>query len=99
MAVADALAQAGRYPEALKSYDDALRLAPGEPEAIAGRAKVFPRARVAAPAVTPLVSGSRDSDGNTTFRIGGSAELAAQGALRLGAEANRDQIGRASCRE
>jgi len=92
MAVADALAQAGRYPEALQSYDDALRLAPGEPEAIAGRAKVFPRARVAAPAVTPLVSGSRDSDGNTTFRIGGSAELAAQGALRLGAEANRDRV-------
>jgi len=92
MAVADALAQAGRYPEALQSYDDALRLAPGEPEAIAGRAKVFPRARVAAPAVTPLVSGSRDSDGNTTFRIGGSAELAAQGALRLGVEANRDRV-------
>ena len=92
MAVAEALARAGRYGDALRSYDAALRLAPGEPEAIAGRAKVFPRARVAAPAVTPLVSGSRDSDGNTTFRIGGSAELAAQGALRLGVEANRDRV-------
>ena len=92
MAVGEALARARRYGDALRSYDDALRLAPGEPEAIAGRAKVFPRARVAAPAVTPLVSGSRDSDGNTTFRIGGSAELAAQGALRLGVEANRDRV-------
>jgi len=92
MAVGEALARARRYGDALRSYDDALRLAPGEPEAIAGRAKVFPRARVAAPAITPLVSGSRDSDGNTTFRIGGSAELAAQGALRLGVEANRDRV-------
>ena len=92
MAVGEALARAGRYGDALRSYDDALRLAPGEPEAIAGRAKVFPRARAAAPAVTPLVSGSRDSDGNTTFRVGGSAELAAQGPLRLGVEANRDRV-------
>src|SRR5881628_864317 len=92
MAVGEALARAGRYGDALRSYDDALRLAPGEPEAVAGRAKVLARARAAAPAVTPLVSGSRDSDGNTTFRIGGSAELAAQGALRLGVEANRDRV-------
>ncbi len=82
MAVGEALARAGRYGDALRSYDDALRLAPGEPEA----------ARAAAPAVTPLVSGSRDSDGNTTFRVGGSAELAAQGPLRLGVEANRDRV-------
>ena len=92
MAVAEALARAGRYAEALRSYDAALRLAPGEPEAVAGRAKVFAPARAAAPAVTPLVSGSRDSDGNTTFRVGGSAELAAQGPLRLGVEANRDRV-------
>jgi len=92
MAVAEALARAGRYAEALRSYDAALRLAPGEPEAVAGRAKVFAPARAAAPAVTPLVSGSRDSDGNTTFRVGGSVELAAQGPLRLGVEANRDRV-------
>ena len=92
LAVAEALSRAGRYGDALRSYDDALRLAPGEPEAVAGRAKVFAPARAAAPAVTPLVSGSRDSDGNTTFRVGGSAELAAQGPLRLGVEANRDRV-------
>lgn len=92
MAVAEALANAGRYREALQSYDAALRLAPGEPEAVAGRAKVFPGARAAAPAITPLVSGSRDSDGNTTFRVGGSAELAAQGPLRLGVEASHDRV-------
>lgn len=92
MAVADALARAGRYAEALRSYDAALRLAPGEPEAVAGRAKVFPRARAAAPAVTPVVSGSRDSDGNTTFRLGGSVELQARGPLRLGVEASHDRV-------
>ncbi len=43
MAVAEALARAGRYGDALRSYDAALRLAPGEPEAVAGRAKVFAR--------------------------------------------------------
>ncbi|HEX9348318.1 MAG TPA: tetratricopeptide repeat protein [Gemmatimonadales bacterium] len=92
MAAAEALARAGRYAEALRSYDAALRLAPGEPEAVAGRAKVFPRARAAAPAVTPVVSGSRDSDGNTTFRLGGSVELQARGPLRLGVEASRDRV-------
>ena len=92
MAVAEALARAGRYGDALRSYDAALRLAPGEPEAVAGRAKVFARARAAAPAVTPLVSGSRDSDGNTTFRLGGSAELQARGPLRLGVEASHDRV-------
>src|SRR2546425_12937798 len=33
MAVADALARAGRYAEALRSYDAALRLPPGRPAA------------------------------------------------------------------
>jgi len=94
MAVGEALARAGRYGDALRSYDDALRLAPGEPEAVAGRAKVLARARAAAPAVTPLVSGSRDSDGNTTFRLGGSAELEARagGPVRLGVEASHDRV-------
>src|SRR5207249_11661224 len=92
MAVGEALARAGRYGDALRSYDDALRLAPGEPEAVAGRAKVLARARAAAPAVTRLVSGSRDSDGNTTFRLGGSAELQAQGPVRVGVEASRDRV-------
>jgi tetratricopeptide (TPR) repeat protein len=92
MAVGEGLARAGRYGDALRSYDDALRLAPGEPEAVAGRAKVFARARAAAPAVTPLVSSSRDSDGNTTFRLGGSAELQTRGPLRLGVEASRDRV-------
>ena len=92
MAVGEALARAGRYGDALQSYDAALRLAPGEPEAVAGRAKVLARARAAAPAITPLVSGSRDSDGNTTFRLGGSAELQARGPLRLGVEASHDRV-------
>ena len=92
MAVGDALARAGRYGEALQSYDAALRLAPAEPEAVAGRAKVIVPARAAAPAFTPLVGGSRDSDGNTTFRLGGSVDVQAGGPLRLGVEGSRDQV-------
>src|SRR5206468_8592677 len=89
MAVADMLARARRYSEALRWYHDALRLAPAERDAVVGRARILVRARrtgaaiavyerwladhpmdaeagrelaaarvAAAPAVTPLVSGS-----------------------------------------
>jgi Flp pilus assembly protein TadD len=49
----------------------------------------------AAPAFTPIVSGSRDSDRNTTLRLGGAAELAATGggAVRLGMSGSREQVG------
>lgn len=97
IAVADALMRAGRSSEAVGWYDEALRLAPHEPEAVAGRARAFAWAGAAAPAITPVVGGSRDSDGNTTLRLGGSAELAELrdqegGTLRLGIEATRDHV-------
>jgi len=95
LAVADALAKAGRYADAVDWYDRALALAPEEQEAIAGRARALARARVTAPAITPLVGGSRDSDGNTTQRIGGRiefGEIQTPGRLRLGVEATRDRI-------
>ena len=47
----------------------------------------------AAPAFTPVVRGSRDSDGNTTLRLGGSAELSARGPTRMGITASREQVG------
>src|SRR2546425_10562837 len=47
----------------------------------------------AAPALAPQMSGSHDSDGNTTLRVGGAAELAASGPLRLGVAAGREQVG------
>src|SRR5437899_1836579 len=123
MAVADMLARTGRYGAALQCYADALRLAPGERDAVVGRARTLVRARrpgaaiaaytgwlrahptdaevrrelaaarvAAAPAITPLVGGSRDSDGNTTLRLGGTAELAAPGPTRLGVRATREQV-------
>jgi tetratricopeptide (TPR) repeat protein len=123
MAVAELLARAGRYGEALRSYDDALRLAPGERDAVVGRARTLARARrmgdaiavyrswlaahptdaevrrelaaarvAAAPAITPQVGGSHDSDGNTTLRLGGVAELGASGPTRLGVRATREQV-------
>src|SRR5947207_11682370 len=123
MAVADMLARTRRYEEALRWYDDALRLAPGERDGVVGRARILVRARrtgaaiaayerwlaahprdaeavrelaaarvAAAPAVTPLVGGSHDSDGNTTLRLGGTAELAAPGPTRLGVRVTREQV-------
>ncbi|HMH82612.1 MAG TPA: tetratricopeptide repeat protein [Gemmatimonadales bacterium] len=123
MAVGEALARTGRYGEALRYYDDALRLGPGERDAVVGRARTLVRARrtgaaiaayggwlaahatdaevrrelaaarvAAAPAIKPLVGGSRDSDGNATLRLGGVAELAASGPTRLGVAASRTQV-------
>jgi len=156
IALGDALARSGRYGDALRSYDDALRLAPGERDAVIGRLRVlaraghtdaaargyrqwldanpndaeawgelarqrlrqgrerdaveaFERAQALAPdpsvsrrlavaraaaaaAITPLASGTHDSDGNTTLRLGGTAELAASGPMRLGLTASRTAI-------
>ena len=44
MALGDALARQGRFAEALRQYDAALRLAPAERDAIVGRARVLTRA-------------------------------------------------------
>ncbi|HEX4628830.1 MAG TPA: tetratricopeptide repeat protein, partial [Gemmatimonadales bacterium] len=123
LALGDALARGGRYDEALHCYDEALRLAPAERDAVVGRARVLKRARqtgaaiaayqqwlaahpgdkearrelaaarvAAAPAVTPLVGGTYDSDGNTTLKLGGSAELAAYGPTRLSVAGSREQV-------
>src|SRR6266566_868163 len=44
MALGDAFARSGSYGDALRSYDDALRLAPDERDAVIGRARVLARA-------------------------------------------------------
>src|SRR6266550_3211739 len=44
IALGDALARSGRYGDALRSYDDALRVAPGERDAVIGRLRVLARA-------------------------------------------------------
>ena len=156
MALGDAFARSGSYGDALRSYDDALRLAPDERDAVIGRARVlaragrtdaavagyrhwldanpsdaeawgelgrqrlrqgrerdaalaFERAQTIAPdptvarrlavaraaaaaAITPLASGTHDSDGNTTLRLGGTGELASWGPMRLGLTASRTAI-------
>ena len=156
MALGDALARSGSYGDALRSYDDALRLAPDERDAVIGRARVlaraghtdaavadyrhwldanpsdaeawgelarqrlrqgrerdaalaFERAQAIAPdptvarrlavaraaaaaAITPLASGTHDSDGNTTLRLGGTGEIASWGPMRFGLTASRTAI-------
>jgi len=156
IALGDALARSGKYGDALRSYDDALRLAPGERDAVIGRLRVlaraghtdaaargyrqwldanpgdaeawgelarerlrqgrerdaveaFERAQALAPdpsvarrlavaraaaaaAITPLASGTHDSDGNTTLRLGATGELASRGPMRLGVTASRTAI-------
>jgi len=82
------LVRAGRPGDAVQALERAQAQTPDP--AVAQRLAVVRAA--AAPAVTPLVSGSRDSDGNTALRLGGAAELAADGPVRLGMTASRVQI-------
>ena len=51
MALAEMLARTGRYGESLRCYDDALRLAPRERDAVIGRARTLARARRAGAAI------------------------------------------------
>lgn len=83
------LVRARRAGAAVAAYKAWLAAHPTDLEA----KRELAAARVtAAPAITPLVNGSRDSDGNTTLRLGGVAELGASGPTRLGARATREQI-------
>ena len=80
--------RAGLPAAAAQAFERAQALSPDEATA---RLLVVARA-AAAPALGPQVSGSHDSDGNTTLRLGGAAELAASGPLRLGVAAGREQV-------
>jgi hypothetical protein len=157
MAAGDVLADEGRYTEGLQSYENAVRLAPGERDAVVGRAHLLARAgrtdaavgsyeqwlvghaddaavwselgrqelragrpgdaaralgraqqiapspvlaqrlvaarAAAAPILTPLTRGTRDSDGNTTVRVGGALDFGAHGPTRLGVSAVRGAAG------
>jgi tetratricopeptide (TPR) repeat protein len=82
------LLRAGRPGDAARALEQAQALGPDR--AIADR---LARARaIAAPAITPLVGGSRDSDGNRSTTLGGSIDLAAQGTWRLGMSADRERV-------
>jgi len=80
--------RAGLPAEAAQALERAQALAPD-----GATARRLAMAQVAAaPALAPQVSGSHDSDGNTTLRLGSAAELAASGPLRLGVAAGREQV-------
>ncbi|HYT04058.1 MAG TPA: tetratricopeptide repeat protein [Gemmatimonadales bacterium] len=80
--------RAGRPEQATQALERAQALAP---DATTARRLSVARA-AAAPAFTPLTGGSHDSDGNSTFRVSGAAELPASGPLRLGVAAGREQV-------
>ncbi len=83
------LARARRTGAAIAVYERWLSTHPTDAEV----RRELAAARVAgAPAITPLAGGSRDSDGNSTLRLGGVAELGAPGPTRLGMRATREQI-------
>ncbi len=67
--------RAGLAGNAAQAFERAAGLVPDPATA---RRLALARA-AAAPAFTPQVSGSHDSDGNTTLRLGGAAELAMTG--------------------
>jgi len=84
------LVRAGRPGDAARALEHAQAV--GFDPAVTRRLAIL-RAEVA-PTFTPLVSGTRDSDGNTTLRLGVRAELAATGggAVRLGMSGSREQV-------
>ncbi len=83
------LVRARRTGAAIAAYKGWLAAHPTDAEV----KRELAAARVtAAPAITPLVGGSHDSDGNATLRLGGVAELGASGPTRLGVRATREQV-------
>ena len=82
------LVRAGRPGDAVQALERAQSQA-FDPD-VARRLTVVRAA--AAPAFTPIVSGSRDSDGNATLRLGASVDLAAMGGVRLGVSGSREQV-------
>jgi tetratricopeptide (TPR) repeat protein len=83
------LVRARRTGAAIAAYGEWLAAHPTDAEV----ERELAAARVAAaPAIMPLVGGSRDSDGNATRRLGAAAELGAPGPTRLGVRATREQV-------
>jgi tetratricopeptide (TPR) repeat protein len=83
------LVRAGRPGEAVDALERSQTQAPNPKTAqrlAVGRG-------LAAPAFTPLVAGSHDSDGNAIWRFGGALELGAAGPARLGIEGSRTHVG------
>ena len=83
------LVRAGRPGEAVDALQRSQALAPNPK--VAQRLAVVRGA--AAPAFTPLVAGSHDSDGNTIWRFGGAFDLGAAGPARFGLEGSRSHVG------
>ena len=82
------LVRAGRPGEAASALERSQAIKP-DPK-VAQRLAVV--RGIAAPAFTPLVSGSHDSDGNTVWRFGGAFELGAAGPARIGIEGSRTHV-------
>ncbi len=83
------LVRAGRPGEAADALARSQALAPNPK--IAHRLAIV--RGIAAPAFTPRVAGSHDSDGNTVWRFGGALELGAIGPARFGIEGSRSHVG------
>ena len=86
------LVRAGRPGEAVAALERSQALAPN-PQIVQRLAVVR---GAAAPAFTPLVAGSHDSDGNTIWRFGAALELGAAGPARFGLEGSRSHVGDAA---
>lgn len=81
--------RAGRPGDAAGALQRAQTI---EPSPVGAERLTTARA-AAAPSVAPLTRGSRDSDGNTTLRVGGAVDLATDGPTRLGISAVRGHVG------
>ncbi|HYK82289.1 MAG TPA: tetratricopeptide repeat protein [Gemmatimonadales bacterium] len=80
--------RAGRPDKAVQALAHAQALAPDRATA----ERLAAARAVAAAALTPVTGGSHDSDGNTTLRLAGVAELAADGPVRWGISGGREAV-------
>jgi hypothetical protein len=93
MAVGDQLTRLGRIREAFAAYDRAVKLRPDDPDILSGRARVQRASRARAPALEPVATYTRDSDGNRTSRIGVRVDWQAGPSGRLGVMGFVSRIG------
>ncbi|PYP48548.1 MAG: hypothetical protein DMD42_01105 [Gemmatimonadetes bacterium] len=99
MALAEMLARTGRYGESLRCYDDALRLAPRERDAVIGRARTLARARRAGAAIAAYKGwlAARPTDAEARHELA-AAQVAAAPAIAPLFGGSHDSDGNATLR-
>jgi hypothetical protein len=92
LALAEAHANAREFDEAFAALARAETLAPREEDVAIVRTRIQRAHRNALPSIKPISHVSRDSDGNSSTRIGAAGDVSVSGAARLGMTVTRTMI-------